>query len=413
MRVLWLLFFWLVLLGCDSKDHLVIGWTPVEPSAEISKLIESSLDSVDSYQISSKQFEDSNALAVALRAREIDLAIIEQPAVASTDFSVLLSLYPSVLHVLAKPGMISKDDQDAYLADIITGHSLYAGPPGSAGYTLVRRLVKDGVLPNSNQFRLLDSPLGEDPDVYVVFGGILSADALRRLKGFELVGLGSVDELGKGSWVEGIAIRFPNLDPMIIPKGLYQGVGEEATLSLAVQSLLVAHPRLAIDVAYDVTRRISQKMAEIRTIYPLAGTHNEHSYASGRGESAQLNLPIHPGALRYFERDAPSYLERYAESLALLITAILALSSLAIGLIRMRRQAKKDRIDVYLDRVLEMRSALHSGSDSADTIGHAVRELQATVARLVVEERIAADSSFVGFLSLSNQLLREVNSKQK
>lgn len=410
MKVAWALCA-LLLGACESKDRLVLGWTPVEPGAQISQLLVSNLNLADGYEVTSQQFEDSNALAQALREQQIDLAIIEQPGVATNDFAVLVSLYPSVLHVLAKPGMVSKDDQDAYLADIIIGHSLYAGPPGSAGHSLVNRLVEYGVLPRGEQFRLLDSPLGEDPDVYVQFGGILPADALRRLEGFELVGLGSVDELGKGSWVEGIAIRFPNLDPMIIPKGLYQSVGKDATLSLAVQSLLVANPTLEVDVAYDITSRVSQSIAEIRTIYPLAGTRSDYLISSNEKRSPQLNLPMHPGALRYLERDAPGYLERYAESLALMITALLALSSLAIGLVRVRRQAKKDRIDVYMDRVLEMRNALHSETESPERIGQDVRALQATVAGLVVDERIAADSSFVGFLSLSNQLLREAATK--
>lgn len=407
MKTGWLLCVSFLLSACGPKNHLVLGWTPVEPSAQISQLLISNLNAVGSCEVTGKQFEDSNALTNALREQEIDLAIIEQPATATKDFAVLAPLYPSVLHVLAKPGMASKDDQAAYLADIITGRSLYAGPPGSAGHTLVNRLIRDGILPSSDKMRFLDSPLGEDPDVYIVFGGILSADALRRLKGFELVGLGSVEEFGKGSWVEGIALRFPNLDPMIIPKGLYQDVGEEATLSLAVQSLLVTNPNLEVDVAYDVTRHVSQNLVELRTIYPLAGTQSGHLVAQNSMSMPALNLLIHPGAMRYLERDAPGYLERYSETLALIITALLALSSLALGLLRLRNQAKKDRIDVYMDKVLAMRDALHSETETPERIAADVRALQATVAGLVVDERIVADSAFVGFLSLSNQLLRE------
>ena len=100
-------------------------------------------------------------------------------------------------------------------------------------------------------------------------------------------------------------------------------------------------------------------------------------------------------------------MERYSETLALIITALLALSSLALGLLRLRNQAKKDRIDVYMDKVLAMRDALHSETETPERIAADVRALQATVAGLVVDERIVADSAFVGFLSLSNQLLRE------
>lgn len=406
MKPLFSLFFALLVTACDREVQLQIGWTGVEPSAEISQLIADQLDSSERYAVVGKQFADTNELTTALANHEVDLAILEQPSSPDGDFTALISLYPSVLHVLAKPGMASKVDAGAYLTDVIRGKALYAGPPGSAGHTFVLQLVAYGVLPNKADFQLLDSPFDDDPDVYVVFGGILSADAVKRLKGFELVGLGNVEELGMGSWVEGIALRFPNLEPAIIPKGLYQEIGHKPTLSLAVQSLLVASSDLSEDVAYDITQRVSQNMAEIRAIYPLAGAQNVL-----QGDNDAVNLATHPGAVRYFERDAPGYLERYAETLAFLLTAVVALTSLAVGLVRMRRQAKKDRIDVYLDKILELRTALHDRNVAAQDIGQSVRELQSTVASLVVEERIAADSSFVGFLSLSNQLLKEVEDR--
>lgn len=402
MRVLFLLLAALATAACETNEELVIGWVPVEPSAQISSLIASDLNEVSNYSVSSELFEDSNALTAALRDGRIDLAIIEQPDAPTMDFSALVSLYPSVLHVIAKPGMADIESDEAYLRGVIVGHSLYAGPPGSAGYTLVKRLVADGVLPEQSKFTLLDSPLGEDPDVYVVFGGILSADALRRLQGFELVGLGDVSELGKGSWVEGIAIRFPNLDPTIIPQGLYQGIGEKATLTLSVQSLLVSRPGLAEKTAYDITRRVTKKLPEIRAIYPLAGTR-----AAYQSNDAPLNLPRHPGAARYFERDAPGYLERYAELLAFLLTAIVALTSLTVAVVRMRRQAKKDRIDIYFDQVIELRQALDAAELDAKEASRKIKALQAKVSKLVVEERIAADSSFVAFIELSNQVLHE------
>lgn len=396
-----------LLFGCESNDRLVIGWVAVEPSAQISQLIADDLNHDGRFTVSRQQFQDSNSLSAALRTGEIDLAILEQPATPATDMSVLLSLYPSVLHVIAKPGMSDLANKGAYLKDIIAGHSLYAGQPGSAGYALVERLVSDGILPNRSEFELLDSPLGRDPDVYVVFGGILSADALNRLKGFELVGLGNIEELGKGSWVEGIAIRFPNLDPAIIPQGLYQSIGEKPTLTLAVQTLLLARPDLETNLAYEVTAKVSQKMAEIRAIYPLAG-----SQFTDDEQQHLLNLPMHPGATRYLNRDAPGYLERYAELFAFVVTALVALSSLMVALVRIRRQARKDRIDVYLDQLIQLRKAMDENTQQASSVAGQIKELQATVAEMVVQERIAADSSFVAFINLSNQVLSEAAGRQ-
>ena len=196
-------------------------------------------------------------------------------------------------------------------------------------------------------------------------------------------------------------MRSPNIQPFIIPQGLYPGIGNESTLSLSVQSLLVTHPGLSEEAAYTVLSKVEEFIAQIRGIYSLAGRQMSHS------DGTSFNLASHRGVLRYEQREAPGFLERYAELLAFLVTAILALSSLSIALLRMRKQARKDRIDVYFNQLLELRSELHNKSRSGVEINTAVTQLQHTVTQLVSDERISADSAFVGFLELSNQVLDE------
>ena len=78
---------------------------------------------------------------------------------------------------------------------------------------------------------------------------------------------------------------------------------------------------------------------------------------------------------------------------------------------RHRVQLKKDRFDVYYQRLLELRSAAEGMSDEALLLVQKKRvlDVQQEVLGLLIDERIAADSNLVAFLSLSNQILNELD----
>ena len=90
-----------------------------------------------------------------------------------------------------------------------------------------------------------------------------------------------------------------------------------------------------------------------------------------------------------------------------MVTALLALSSLIVALIRIRRQARKDRIDVYFQALLKIRQQIVEAEIPKNELHDQIIELQHTVTNLVSEERISADNAFVGFIELSNQILQE------
>ncbi|MDJ0655932.1 MAG: TAXI family TRAP transporter solute-binding subunit [Xanthomonadales bacterium] len=396
-RQLGLLFLALLCLGgCRQRAELTLGWVSVEPAAGMARTLEPIL--AHEFSLSGRAFADVVELQQALLNGEVDVAIMEQPHQPVAGLSALMPLFPNLLHVLVPAELAGARD----LAELVKKRLVYGGPPGSSGYRLVMDLSNRGILPPLSQFQLLETPLGQSPEVYLIFGGLLSDDALSRLPGYRLYSLGEVSELGRGAWVEGVALRYLHLDPFVIPQGLYGELSQQPVLTLAVTSLLVARSGLAVETAYDVSRLTRQQLARLEAVYPLARDTMLQPIRDG-----QLNLALHPGARRYLERDAPSFLERYAELLALLVTLLIAVTSAAVALLRMRRQARKDRIDVYLAEVLRVRADLRNGSLPAPQAMSELSELQATVTRLVVDERIEADSSFVGFLSLSNQVLAE------
>ena len=380
----------IALSACAPERQLRLGWSTEEPAASWSKLLSASLSERFNVQVS--QHPHYAALQQGLEAGEIDLAILAQSRQPPADLTALAYLYPSVLHVLAR-GCPDTNSLPTLLADA----SIYPGPRDSAGYRLLADLAEAQLIPPMHTLDILNSPFGAEPDVLMVFGGILSADALSRLSDYCLVSLTGPGEHNASAWVDAITLRFPHLQGFVLPPGFYPRLSSNSVVTLAVPSLLVAGSALSEEAAYQVSRLVDSERTRWQPAFPL-----QRIAAETQAWPQHINLPLHPGATRFYRRDEPSFVERYAELLAFGLTLIVALTSAGVAVVRFRRQAKKDRLDAYFDKLMHLRGG-HSG-DAAQR----VRQLQAQVTELVVAERVAADASLVAFYALSNQVLHEL-----
>lgn len=386
--------------GCAPDRALRLGWVNVEPSAEIGEHLLT--EPVGGVTFTGQAYAGQDELLAALEAGELDFALVENPPRPLTGVTAVSALFPSVLHVLVR-----HNDTACMLADLqavaATG-KVYAGPAGSTGERLLEQLASTGLLPPVDDMQRLDNVFGAAPDLFFVFGGILSQDAVSRLGGYCLVSLDALTAAPEATIVAALAVRYPQLEPFILPRGLYPQLTSEPTLTVAVQTLLVAREELPEDTVFDVATSIRALGATFGQIYPLAqpGLHRDL-------DERQLAIPIHPGAMRFLNRDAPSFLERYAEVMALLVTLLVAVASASLGVARLRRQAKKDRLDRYFGQLMQARTAFVAGKRSAEETRAEAEALQGEVMRLVVEERVSADSALVSFLLLANKLIDEAS----
>ena len=116
-------------------------------------------------------------------------------------------------------------------------------------------------------------------------------------------------------------------------------------------------------------------------------------------------VPLHDNARRYIDRDGPGFIERYVEVLALAFTIAVSLVSGAIALYRHRTQVRKDRVDHYYTRLIDIREAMPARA--ATESRRDVLAVQREVLDLLIDERVAVDAGFVAFVNLSNQMLDE------
>ena len=394
----------ITIAACDKKPTLKFGSDLIEPADTMISEIQSSLS--EEFNFEDPKILSNEDLITALQAGEIDAAIVERSSAPIPGIAALLPLYPSVLHILVRDELVN-EEQNGNFSELVKQGSIFAGTPGSAGHRLLTQLGEQGVIPSIDKLNILSSIFAELPDIFILFGGILDQDSLSRMAGYRLLSLGEVEDLGQGSLVEGIALRFPNIQPFVIPQGMYPSLANKAVVSLSVPSMLIVRDDLPQSTAYRLTQHITKHVSLLRAVYPLA-FNSEFMMQTNQ----DYVLPLHEGARRLIEQDKPSFLERYAEVLALAVAVMLALSSVVIGWLRSRRQARKDRIDVYFDQLLEMRNAIKDSESSTEPAAQVVA-LQGLVTKLVVDERISADSSYVSFIALSNQVLKEANNIAK
>ena len=395
-RALCLLFF--LALPTIARAEITLGVHAEEPAPTIGALL-ATLRPGDQ-QIVIKPYDSSFQLTDALINGEVDLGIIEDTGRTLPGLTLVADLYPSVLHVLHQA-----DSDPGDLRALLTNGPIWAGAPGSLGHHLAAPLARDFGLAASD-IDLLPDPWSREPAVYFIFGGILAQDALSRLPGFRLFSLDEPQALMHGSVAEGIALRYPFLRPFILPAQLYPSLGVSAALTLSVTNLLVAREEMPAEVIYSLAMALESLRPQIAAAYPLAGV----AQLADQEQMAQA-IPLHEGAKRYRDRDLPGFIERYAEVLGLMATVAIALGSVLVAMRRHRRQSRKDRLDVYYQQLIDLRPSLGVSASSPEGAAQAVRDIQADVMALVIDERIDADGALMAFLTLSNRLLEEAEAK--
>lgn len=382
------------LLAATVQAELLLGVHSGEPAPTIAQLLAELQPSGETIKVVA--FEDVSELTRSLAGGQVDLALLEGTGEDSGEMALVAELYPSVLHILYRNSLPA-----ANLGELLRGRKVWAGSPGGIGHRLVASLALDfGLSPED--YQLLEDPWSIEPDAYFIFGGILTAEAIARLDGFQLFSLGDPANLMRGSVAEGVSLRYPQLRPFILPAQLYPAMSQRAALTLSISTLLVARQDLDTELVYEIARGVEQQAPRIAASYPLAGLPRPPEASDDIGM-----LPLHEGARRYRDRELPGFLVRYAEVLGLSATLIVAAGSLLLAWRRHREKQRKDRLDTYYQKLLQQRVRL---ADNPVAAGAGIRATQAEVMQLVIEERIDADGALLAFLSLSNRLLTEADS---
>ncbi len=389
----------LVAVGCAREPaSVVVGISTEEPGPTIAAAMQPLL-AQEGIELDIRAFEDPEAILAAVLDGRVDLGIIEEPARRIAELRTVAPLYPSILHAMHR-----RERVVSTFAELIRGQQIYAGPVGGTAWRLLKQLAADFEVADGD-YTILPDPWRVEPDVYFILGGLLAPESLDGLVGYAMYSFGSPDRLGYGTAAEGLALKYPNIRPFILPDSVYGSFNAAPILTLATRTVLVARHDLNPNLTYLIARQLFEQPHEIADEYHLVMTE-----LHDRLDPNLLSLPLHSGSRFYVNKDQPSLLERYAEVVGVGLAIVVALASGLAAVARMRKARKKDRIDVFYRRVLEIRHELVEKNLPKDfsVLEDKLKTIQEEVLALLIAEQLNVDESLTLFLDLSNRVLGEI-----
>jgi TRAP-type uncharacterized transport system substrate-binding protein len=402
MRFVCYLLLFVLFVSCKETPVYTIASSVEEPQNTIARLIAKIINenTSDSIRISSGFGSLSNLDSVSKGV--IDLAIVDNYITQREGVRAIYPIYPQILHVLHKKGMGAES-----FKDLIAGRKVFAGSKGSGSYRLLLKLLQELNI-RMNDFEMLPTSRLFDADVIFTFTDIIGYAELRDLEGYEFFSFDHPENLGSGTFVEGVCLRYPQLKPFVIPKNLYGEYNQKSILTLSSDAVLVCGKNLGDEFVYNLAKVLNENRQKLSAISPLL-------YEGLRDDVdlQRLSFPVHQGARNFFERNEPTFIERYAELGGVIFSVFVALGSGLYTLNRIREQKKKDHIDEYYDKLMKMRKKvayIHTRKD-ANALIDRVKDIQEITLQLVIEEKLLANESFSIFLTLTQIVLQEIKER--
>ncbi len=243
-----------------------------------------------------------------------------------------------------------------------------------------------------------------DLDAVAIAAG-LHADIVEELlevPGAQLVSLGPSDE---SSQLAGFAMRNPEMQPRIIPASLYGPRQPNPVTSVATRTLLVTRSDIPDQEVRDFIRALFDHRSA------LVDIHEAASLFDADPPRTIQRFAWHPGALAYYDRDAPSWWVSYAELMNFALALLVAFGSLVWVFGEWRRQSKKNRIDVYYLQLAELAERV-SRKISLDELERCDRQFHSIRRRAfneLVAEKLDAGPSFLIFQQFLNAELDNID----
>jgi TRAP transporter TAXI family solute receptor len=329
LRPILILLLWLVSLGAlalwlTSARHtaLVVGGGPADSeSYALATVIADTLN--ESQKRFSLQVFDTGGSAENLRllqSGQLDLAEIQADSIVPDGIVGVAKLYHDAYHLI-----VQQDASIASFADLV-GHRV-AIPPVSSGQNASFWFMAEHFGLSADEFLAL--PMSEPAANFAMVHGQVDAvfrvrspgnGVIRELIGDHPMRLVAIDQS------EALALRQPALQPGVIPRGSYRGAPAlpvADTPTAVLDRLLVTRSDMDTDVIYRFTKAMFDQRSDLREGSRLAGFLGPIA----GGENSLL--PLHPGALRYYDREKPSFMQSNVRLLsALLYTVAILVTSL-------------------------------------------------------------------------------------
>ena len=400
IRLLLIICIALVITACDNVSRELVL---VRPDGEIDQeIVENMADllggkSAIELALTADPMTGGDALIEVAEGRA-DIALISNDQPFRDDIATVMPLYPTVLHIV-----YPNDRSPESFVDLMRNAAVFAGQPGSASRRVFERLTSTVDLGNE-AFRF-ETGREAEVDLAVVFAPI-APDRLAEYPDVTLWSIGTPEDIGHGGPVDSIVLLNPHFRPFIIPVGTYGNAAADPVVTVAIDKILVARADLDGSVVYDLINEISRMRPALATIHP--GLFQD---ATGDFDVGRSRFVIHAGTQDYLQRSEPTFVERYSGVAEVMVTLMVATISAAFAGVRIFNRRRKNRIDRFYKAALDIRNAALSSTDIAERREaiDKLRQLQGEAFAQLVEEKLAADESFRIFITLSNDIVQQLD----
>jgi uncharacterized protein len=193
-------------------------------------------------------------------------------------------------------------------------------------------------------------------------------DAIFRVRAIGNLGIATLikDHGGRLLPIEqadAMRVQYPAFEPTKLPKGAYKGsnpvVPADELTTVSVQRLLLAHERVNPEILRQITQVINENRRELKAAIPENFGNTAPLVANIRRPelTGGTGIPMHPGALAYYDRDEPSFIQKNADYLALILTVALLGGSWLWELKRWVDRRRKDIADNYIEQAIVLMNA--------------------------------------------------------
>lgn len=152
------------------------------------------------------------------------------------------------------------------------------------------------------------------------------------------------------SWINFITLNDPSLNPYVLPA--IPGVeGSQDIHTISAQTLLVGNRDLSERSVFALSSYIYQHRLDLMKYDIMYRSIHEVFDVSG------LLYPLHEGTDAYFRRHQPTFVERYADVLALVFSIGVVFFGIVQAVRNRMRKKKKERIDLYFLEFLDIKAS--------------------------------------------------------
>jgi TRAP-type uncharacterized transport system substrate-binding protein len=390
-----------VLGGCDELDSEMRFMPPAYQNVDLDALEEIFAERSGIDLTAALPGTRMSALE-ALTSDVADLALVDNSAPFTPGVRAVLPVYQSVLHVIARKNFKPHD-----AGQPLKGATIYIADNSGAGHKIIEVVAKrQGV--TLDQLRFVDSPEADSVDLILYFGPINPDNPTWYRPGYELVSLAKRlnpenEELDR----DGVGYIIPKMHAAVIPALTYDIPGnEEPIVTIGADTLLVARSSVPVRLIYELTKTLIEQKPRFTAIAPhLFGGINESF------DPLELSFPLHAGARFYLHRDEPGLLERYAETINLLVYMVFLLLSAGVAFARWRLHRKKDRIDTFYVAALGIQEQANAQNTEELLVQLAALEQEAF--KSLIDEKLSANESFRIFTDLLLRVRTDLLAKKE